>query len=83
LVSQHLGWPQLVTPLIVGQPINVPYLMWYNTVPSFVPMDPNMYSMYCSRIKGPNPLISRRNKGYVVGVTQLEQVPLFEQLVQN
>jgi len=42
-----------------------------------------MYSMYYSRIKGPNPLISRRRKGYVVNVTQLEQVPLVEQLVQN
>ncbi len=51
LVSQHLGWPQLITPLITGQPINVPYLMWYNTVPSFVPMDPNMYTMYYSIIK--------------------------------
>ncbi len=30
--------------------------MWYNTIPPFIPMDPNMYSMYYSRIKGPNPL---------------------------
>jgi hypothetical protein len=58
-------------------------LMWYNTIPSFVLMDPNMYSMYYSRIKWPNPLISRRNKGYAVGVTQLKPIPLIEQLVQN
>jgi hypothetical protein len=48
LVSQHLGWRQLVTPLIARQPKVVaypPYLMWYNIVPPFVPMDPNMYSM--------------------------------------
>jgi hypothetical protein len=32
-VNQHLGWPQLVTPLIVGQPRTMPYLMWYNIVP--------------------------------------------------
>jgi len=51
LVNQHLGWPQLVTPWIAWQPINVPYLMWYNTIPSFVLMDPNMYSMYYSIIK--------------------------------
>jgi hypothetical protein len=57
--------------------------MWYNTIPSFVPMDRNMYSMYYSKTKGPNPLISRRRKGYVVNVTQLEKVPPIEQLVQN
>jgi len=46
-------------------------------------MNPNMYSMYYSRIKGPDPLISRRKEGYVVGVTQLKPVPPIEQLVQN
>jgi hypothetical protein len=44
--------------------------MWYNIVPSFVPMDLNMSSMYYSRIKGLDPLISRRKKGYATGVTQ-------------
>jgi hypothetical protein len=57
--------------------------MWYNTIPSFIPMDPKMCSMYYFKIKGPDPLISRRNKGYVVDAIQLEQVPLVEQVVQN
>jgi hypothetical protein len=56
--------------------------MWYNIiVPSFVPTDPNLYSMYYSGIKRPDPLISRRRKGFAVGVTQLQQAPLVEQLV--
>jgi hypothetical protein len=52
--------------------------MWYNTTPSFVPMDPNMYSMYYSGIKGPNPLIYGRKKGYVTGVPQPKLVPPIE-----
>ncbi len=44
--------------------------MWYNIVSSFAPMDLNMYSMYYSGIKVHDPLIYRRNKGYVTGVTQ-------------
>jgi hypothetical protein len=46
--------------------------MWYNIIPSFVPMDLNMYSMYYSRIKGPDPLISQKRKGYEVIVIQPE-----------
>jgi hypothetical protein len=46
-------------------------------------MDPKMCSMYYFKIKGPDPLISRRNKGYVVDAIQPEQVPLVEQVVQN
>ncbi len=54
--------------------------MWY-IIPSFVPMDPNMYSMYYLGIKELDPLIFRRNKGYVVSVTQPKQMPPIEQLV--
>ncbi len=36
--------------------------MWYNIVPSFVPMDLNMYFMYYSGIKGLDPLIFRKRK---------------------
>jgi hypothetical protein len=39
--------------------------------------------MYYSGIKGPEPLIFRRKKGYVIGVTQPKQVPPIEQLVQK
>ncbi len=54
--------------------------MWY-IIPSFVPTDPSMYSMYYSRIKGPNPLIFGWNKRYVIGVTQPEQGQPIERLV--
>jgi hypothetical protein len=45
-------------------------MMWYNVVPSFVPMDFNMYSMYYSRIKGLDPLIFTKKKGYATNVIQ-------------
>jgi hypothetical protein len=57
--------------------------MWYNTIPSFVPMDPNMYSMYYLGIKRLDPLILRRNKVYATSVTQPEPMSHVEQLVQN
>jgi len=44
------------------------YPMWYNTIPPYVPMDHNMYSMYYSKIKRPNPLIFGRKERYVVGI---------------
>ncbi len=78
LINQHVGWPQPITPLVAWQPRTIPYPMWYNIVPSFLLMDFNMYSMYYSIIKGPNPLIFGKRKEYVVNVTQLEQVPHVE-----
>jgi hypothetical protein len=44
-------------------------------------MDLNMYSMYYSRIKGLDSLIFGRKKGYAIDVTQLEPMPLIDQLV--
>jgi hypothetical protein len=70
LINQHLGWSELVTPLITWQLRIVSYMMWYNTIPSFVPMDPNMYSMYYLGIKGLDPLTFGRKKGYATSVTQ-------------
>jgi hypothetical protein len=78
LINQHLGWQQLITPLIVRQPRVVsypPYPMWYYTIPSFVPMDPNMYSMNYCRIKGPNSLIFGRKERHATGTTQIELMP--------
>ncbi len=80
-ISQHLSWPQPVTPLITRQPKIVPYSMWYNTVPSFVSMDLNAYSMYYLGIKGHNPLIFGKKKGDASNVIQPEVVVLVEQLV--
>jgi hypothetical protein len=54
--------------------------MWYNTIPPFIPMDPNMYLMYYFRIKGPDPLISRRKEKYVSNITEAKPVPHVEQL---
>ncbi len=41
-------------------------------------MDLNMYFMNYLRIKGLDPLIFGRKKGYAIGVTQLEPMPLVE-----
>jgi hypothetical protein len=54
--------------------------MWYNTLPFFVPMDPNMYSMYYVGIKGLDPLIYGRKGRHVVGTIQTKPVPPVEQL---
>jgi hypothetical protein len=52
--------------------------MWYDMVPSFISMDPNMYSMYYLRIKGFDPLIYREKKGYAIDVTQPDLMPHVE-----
>ncbi len=83
LINQHLNWQQSITPLITWQPRVMPYppnLMWYNTIPPFIPMDHDMYSMDNSGIKEPNPLISRRRERYATGIAQIELVPPIEQL---
>jgi len=49
--------------------------MLYNTIPYFVPMDSNMYSMYYLGIKGLDPLNFGGKKGNVVGVTQPTPMP--------
>jgi hypothetical protein len=56
----------------------MPYPMRYNTIPPFIPMDLNMYSMYCSKIKGSNPLIFKRREIYATEITQVELVPPIE-----
>jgi hypothetical protein len=55
--------------------------MWYNIIPYFVPMDPNMYSMYYLRIKGFDPWISGKTKGNAINVTQPELLPPIKQPV--
>jgi hypothetical protein len=61
-VSQNPGWQQHFTPFITGKPRVIPYPMWYDTVPPFIPMDLNMYSMYYSGIKIHDPLIYGRKE---------------------
>jgi len=79
-INQHLGWQQPLTPLIIGQSKVVPYPMWYNTIPHFIPMNPNMYSMHNYGIKRLDPFIFGRREKYVAGITQEKLVPLVEQL---
>jgi hypothetical protein len=57
--------------------------MWYNTTPSFVPIDPNMYFLYYYGIKGLDPLIFGIKERHIVGTIQLKLVPLVEQLEQT
>jgi hypothetical protein len=52
--------------------------MWYTIIPPFVPMDPNTYSMYYSKIKGPDLLISRKKERYAANITQTKFVPPIE-----
>ncbi len=83
LDNQHLSWQQLVTPLIAWRPrvVSYPlYPMWYNTVPPFVPVDLNLYSMYYFGIKGLDPLISRRKDINASGIIQTKPMPYVEQL---
>jgi hypothetical protein len=54
--------------------------MWYNTIPPFVPMDPNMYFVYYSRINGHDPLIFGRNESYAIVITQTQLMALVEPL---
>jgi hypothetical protein len=54
--------------------------MWYNTIPPFIPMDPNMYSMYYPIIKVPDPLISGRKENYAFDIIQAESMPHVEYL---
>jgi hypothetical protein len=85
LISQHFSWKQPIIPLVAKQPRIIPYppyLMWYNKVPSFVAIDFNMYSMYYSRIKRPNPLIYGKKERYVASITQSKSMSCVEQLEQ-
>jgi len=52
--------------------------MWYITIPPLIPIDPNMYSIYYSGIKGFDPLISRKKEKYASDTTQAQSVPPIE-----
>lgn len=52
--------------------------MWYNTLPPFVPMYPNMYPTYYSKIKGLDPSIVGRKEGHVDNPNQLKSISLVE-----
>jgi hypothetical protein len=54
--------------------------MWYSLVPPFIPMDPNMYSMYYSEIKRLDPWIFGRRERYEDNTTQVKPMPPIKQL---
>jgi hypothetical protein len=61
---------QLVTPIGPNETDMLPtstYLMCYNVVPPFVPLNPSLYPTYPIRTKGLDPLIFRNYIGYVFG----------------
>jgi len=41
-------------------------------------MDPNMYALYYYGIKGPNSLIFGKKERLVIGIIQIESMPLVE-----
>jgi len=43
------------------------YPIWYNVIPPFVPLDPNMYPTYLTRTKGFDSSIFRNYISYVPG----------------
>jgi hypothetical protein len=43
------------------------YPMWYNVIPPFVLLDPNLYLAYPTRTKGLDSSIFRNYIGYVLG----------------
>jgi hypothetical protein len=55
--------------LIIGEPKVAPYPMWYNPVPPFIPIDPNMHSMYYSGIERFDPLDYGRKEKYPFDIT--------------
>jgi hypothetical protein len=66
--------------LIIGKLKVVPYSMWYNLVPPFIPIDPNMYLMYYSGIKGPDPLNYGKKERYPSNTIKVEPMPFLDQL---
>jgi len=57
--------------------LHLTYPMWYNVIPPYIPLNPNLYSTYPTKIKWFDPLISRNiHIGYI-----LEYVYLIPELI--
>ncbi len=67
-VNYQTTWSQPVTPIVLGK-INMlltsTYLMWYNAIPLFVPLNPSLYPIYPTITKGLDFLIFRNYTCYV------------------
>jgi hypothetical protein len=69
-VNYQTTYSQPVTPIILGKTNMLPistYPMWYNPIPPFVPLVPNLYPTDLARTKGLNSLIFRNYTCYVLG----------------
>jgi hypothetical protein len=79
-VSYKTTLPQLVTSIVLGETSMLPtstYLMRYNVIPPFVPLDPSLYLAYPIGTKGFDSLISMNYTCYVPRYVY----PILEQLV--
>jgi hypothetical protein len=62
LVNYQTTWSQPITPIVPSKTRMLPtstYPMWYNVIPFFVPLDPNLYPTYPTKTKGLDSLIFR------------------------
>ncbi len=73
-VSYQSTWQPNVTPFVPSK-TNVlftsTYPMWYNVIPLYVPLDPNLYPTYPIEAKGLDILIFRNYTCYVHGYVHL------------
>jgi hypothetical protein len=54
-INYHTTWSQPITSIVLGKTNMLPistYPMWYNVIPPFVPLNPNLYPIYPTRTKG-------------------------------
>jgi hypothetical protein len=67
-VNYQTTWSQPITPIVLGKTsmlLTSTYPMWYNDIPPFAPLDPNLYPTYPSRIKGFDSSIFKNYTCYV------------------
>jgi hypothetical protein len=69
LINYQTTWSQPVTPIVLGKTSMLlisTYLMWYNVIPPFVPLVPNLYPSYPTGTKGLDSLVFSNYVGYVL-----------------
>jgi hypothetical protein len=67
-VNYQTTWSQPITPIVLSKTNMLPtltYLMWYNAIPPFVPLNPSLYPAYPIITKGLDSSIFRNYTGYV------------------
>jgi hypothetical protein len=83
LVNYQTTWSQLVTPIIPSKTNVLPtltYAMWYNVIPPFVRLDPNLYPTYSTRTNELDLTMFRNYACYVPRYVYLiPKQPLYDQ----